>query len=328
MSESGNGLAEWSEADAEIRRLRAQIDGLEQFINDPVLAEKALQRRDELRAELKQREEALARSRSEVTRRALERAKLEDEYPYWRKLVLDSRAADTPDFEHFTRLFVETLENRFAERVLLWFAGFPITGQLAWTGRERNRALLLRTTLYFRAREDRDFKEVEDWINDKTGATHPPWFEEWRKVANRDGSGEIRFEPVAWQSQKAPPAEEIQELDPEDDLEPRPDDLYIAAEDGRMYMMRSADYRPTREKAPPSWREVQARETTATCRTAKLVSESLGKMTRDVETQLARRMIDAGVALAAIPSTGLPTRGSYCFLVNLAPDPSKIAPKK
>jgi hypothetical protein len=263
-----------------------------------------------------------------VTRRELEVAVLEDQYRHWRKLVLDCRAADTPDFEHFTRMFVELLENRFADRVLLWFAGFPITGRLAGTGRDRNRDLLLTTTLYFRARDEADFKEVEAWINAKDDSTHPSWFEDWRKVATRDCSGSILFDASALKTQEAPEFEPGEDVLPEGDLEPRPDDLYIAAEDGRMYLMRSSDYRPQPEKPKLSWREVQSKETTATRSTAELVSNSLGNMTRVVETQLAHRMIDAGVSLAAIPSTGLPTRGSYCFLVNLAPYPAKGTSRK
>ncbi len=330
MSEPGNGLAEWSEADEEIRRMKAEIEALKAFVEDkePDVAAKARQRRDELLAEVSQKEAALARERSEVLRRKLEREVLEDQYRYWRKLVLDCRAADTPDFEHFTRMFVEALENEFAGRVLLWFAGFPITGRLAGTGRDRNRELLLTTTLYFRARDEAAFKEVESWINAKDDPRHPAWFDDWRKVASRDCSGSILFEAGAWKNQDAPKSEPWEPVEGEPDIEPQADDLYIAAEDGRMYLMRSADYRPQPQKPKLSWREVQAKETTATRRTAELVSNSLGNMTRVVETQLAHRMIDAGVSLAAIPSTGLPTRGSYCFLVNLAPYPAKTASRK
>jgi hypothetical protein len=327
MSESG--LAEWSEADDEIRKMKAEIDGLKEFIEgkDPELAAKAKERSDELLEQANRRVASLAQARAEITRRGLERAVLEEQHRYWRKLKLDCRAADTPDFEHFTRLFVEALENEFAGRVMLWFAGFPITGQLAGTGRDRNRDLLLTTTLYFRAREDGDFKEVEAWINTKSDAK-PTWFEDWRKVATRDCSGSISFEPAAWKNQEAPKFEAWEPVPAESELQPQPDDLFIAAEDGRMYLMRSADYRPRREKVGLTWREVASKETTATRRTAEMVSNSLGNMTREVETQLAQRMIDAGVSLAAIPSTGLPTRGSYCFLVNLAPYPAKAASRK
>jgi hypothetical protein len=330
MSEPGNGLAEWSEADEEIRRKKADIEGLKEFIEgkDPDVAAKARQRRDELFAEVNQKDTKLTRERSEILRRELEREVLEDQYRYWRKLVLDCRAADTPDFEHFTRMFVEALENEFAGRVLLWFAGFPITGRLAGTGKDRNRDLLLTTTLYFRARDEAAFKEVENFINAKDDARHPSWFDDWRKVASRDCSDNISFEPGAWKNQDAPKFESWEPVAAEGDLEPQADDLYIAAEDGRMYLMRSADYRPRPEKVALSWQELQAKETTATRRTAELVSNSLGNMSRVVETQLAHRMIDAGVSLAAIPSTGLPTRGSYCFLVNLAPYPAPSASRK
>jgi hypothetical protein len=327
MSEPG--LAEWSKADEEIRRMKARIEGLKEFVEseDPELAAKAKKQSEELVDQLNRKETTLARERAAITRRGLERAVLEDQYRYWRKLVLDCRAADTPDFEHFTRMFVELLENEFAGRVMLWFAGFPITGKLAGTGRDRNRDLLLTTTLYFRARDDADFKEVEAWINAKGDARHPAWFESWRKVATQDCSGAISFEAGAWKNQETPTFEAWEPVPAESDLEPQADDLYIAAEDGRMYLMRSADYRPRREKVGLTWREVASKETTATRHTAEMVSNSLGNMTREVETQLAHRMIDAGVSLAAIPSTGLPTRGSYCFLVNLAPYPAK-APRK
>ncbi len=94
--------------------MKARIEGPKEFVEskDPELAAKAKKQSEELLEQLNRRETTLARERAAITRRGLERAVLEDQYRYWRKLVLDCRAADTPDFEHFTRMFVELLEER------------------------------------------------------------------------------------------------------------------------------------------------------------------------------------------------------------------------
>lgn len=222
MNEDGNGLAFWSEASEEIRQIKAQLAALKAFIegHDEDLKKQAEQRFAELTVELARKERELEEAQKKVTRRELERTIIEQRYPYWRKLVLVSRAVDTPDFEHFARMFVEELENAFEDKVLLWFAGFPITGRLADAGKDRNHELQLKTTLYFRATDEALFGEVERWMNREGSWSYPSWFDEWRTkvLIYEPGASNLRFQGEAWKNQGASTVEEPAEVEVETDL--------------------------------------------------------------------------------------------------------------
>lgn len=301
---------------------------------DPAL----LQRKaDELATQLEEEasaEEKLLNTLSEQEeRQELERAVFEDTHQVWRIQCLKCKANNTPDFDHFTRMFVETVETHFKE-VRLWFAGFPITGQIAGqvATSDKKDELVLETTLYWRADHEDTFRSVEEWLNGPA-AKALDWFEAWRNVCLLDGR-KIEFESSAWQTHDTPEALVDEPPPPEDDLEPRPGDLYIAADDGRMYLVRRGDYEPRPEQPQdtqqarddwyegrgPFWSYLNGRNTTAPAKTGPYIGKALATINRDAEKQLASRMIDAGVSLAAIPSTGLPTRGTYCYLINLTWD--------
>jgi hypothetical protein len=246
-------------------------------------------------------------------------------------------------------------------RLVLWFAGFSMTGRVAMVdparmSGARGSRMLLETKLVWRA----DSQETLDAANEKLdeyaglgrasrqvsdddGEESAPdaWLRKWatdqllyaeylakmdsKLLASRWTFSELYANgSPADPSRKSDGSRTRAESIPRGGPERRADDLFIATDDG-VYLLRKEEYRSSQSAADaPAMSFCDEKffarpdlSTPGTQRAAVHVLTAMQQMDRRAELNLAAQMINGGVDIAAIPSTGLPTRGTWCYLVHL-----------
>jgi len=300
-------------------------------------------------------------------RRGLDEAVANRALPSWCVQTLACRADDTPDFDHFTRAYVQWIEQQFKDRLLLWFSGFPMTGQVAVMGpkvRGQASPMVLETKLIWRADDSTTFDQASRLLEQalKIEPNDPKrWLKLWAQQQSDlaaalydKASGSARendsISPERWKfverydARLTPDRLERGSARPES---PEPsqhqregDDLFIATDDG-IYLLRNPEYAwdpksdtlASGEKmqfCPQAFfrRQQLSIPQNYADDAAGLALAEMQKMQRTAEKHLAARMINGGVSLAAIPSTGLPTRGTWCYLVHLPESESNFASAK
>lgn len=213
-------------------------------------------------------------------------------HDYWTVATAWIRLGDTAEFASLTNRLARALERALDGGVVLWFAGYPVTGQ-------RRRAI---STQGGRADLRGEFRMVwnlrdramDDAVGKWITGSQEPWVKKWRQLLHPmeettvhdsfvtpvfSGSPpdvfDLREAAVAW---KAEPA--------------KADDLYVVGTDERIFRVPKGRY--ARPESDPH----VAFET--------------------VEFQLAQEILESGAQVSSIPSIGLPIRGSFCYIVRLS----------
>jgi hypothetical protein len=246
-------------------------------------------------------------------------------------------------------------------RLVLWFAGFSMTGRVAVVdpapvNGARGSRMLLETKLVWRADSEETLHaashKLDEYADLGTASSQSPlengeesvpdaWLRKWaadqRLYAKYLAKMDSKLLATRWtfseyypsrlpvdRNQKNTGSRARAESIAPGGSERRAGDLFIATDDG-VYLLREEEYQWNQSATDaPAMRFCDEKffarpdlSTPGTQRAAVHVLTAMKQMDRRAELNLAAQMINGGVDIAAIPSTGLPTRGTWCYLVQL-----------
>ena len=215
---------------------------------------------------------------------------------YWTAASVWIRLADSAQFAELSNRLARALESAFDGGVVLWFSGFPVTGERRkvlvtrpGTGAEAETSALLRGEfkLLWNLRERALDEAVASWI--AAHAEQDEWVKTWTSLLD-PMDATTTHDSFTTPNASAPIADLRASGIPWERKPAAAGDLYIVGTDERIYRVPKERYTHSAESSP-------AFET--------------------IEFQLSQQILSAGAEVAAIPSIGLPVRGSFCFIVRM-----------
>jgi hypothetical protein len=211
---------------------------------------------------------------------------------YWTVATTWIRLAETAEFASLTNRLARALEHDFDGDVVLWFAGYPVTGQrrkafAAEAGEVEPRG-------EFRMVWNLRDRSMDDAVGKWITKASEPWVKKWRQLLHPMEKTTVHDSFVTPAFSGSPPdVFDLREAAVAWKAEPaKADDLYVVGTDERIFRVPKGRYaRPESE------------------------SQTALEM---VEFQLAREILESGAQVSSIPSIGLPIRGSFCYIVRLS----------